>query len=795
MATARPFAYNIGSSIPGTEQLGDLSIGYPISGFTDTPQYWNGPDEELGYVIAAPVSGNTQPTPLSLTWDPNYAGTGIVLSSGNTVATSGQIQSSVLGTRLITSPNKVMYSIRVNQLVTGQIGFGLQDMDLNSYVGGFDAKSIGFSSDGDYLHAGTVQDSGLPTWGSVNDVVDISLDLNTGIWWIRVNGGNWNGTRNEDPSSGTGSVNSAGLNNLYPAITPFPVNIQGQVTLLSQPIYSVPSGFNFLGETTASVGFYRTSAFDDNEFISLSELVSNEYDNPQTFISASEASIWLTDNGFWNSFIPVTPTPTQTSNNTATPTPEPTPTPTPSITATNTQTPTPETTTTPTQTPTTTTTLTATETPTQTPTTTTTLTSTPTETPTPTPTTTTTLTATPTETPTQTSTPTPTTTTTLTATPTETPTQTSTPTPTTTTTLTATPTETPTQTSTPTPTTTTTLTATSTETPTQTSTPTPTTTTTLTATPTQTSTQTSTPTPTTTTTLTATPTQTSTQTSTPTPTTTTTLTATPTQTSTQTSTPTPTTTTTLTATPTQTSTQTSTPTPTTTTTLTATPTQTSTQTPTPTSPPFYNLLQSCFDSTTNFYLDRNVAGGTTQLPIGRRVTNDVAPHLTFTVYGYSQNIDGFNIVTGFVTSTTQCFDPSPTPSNTPSNTPTNTPTQTPSNTPTSTPPSTPASTPASTPTATPVPVCECEYYDVTIDQDDLNNAIFNTDPGKANDTVYVEYQDCNNQTTLAQYSFAGTFTNSICVRKNTIPSVYYYASNSQSFGSSFASDTNVDCCT
>jgi hypothetical protein len=65
MATARPFAYNPGSLIPGTEQLVDLSIGYPISGFTDTPQYWNGPDEELGYVIAAPVSGNTQPTPLS----------------------------------------------------------------------------------------------------------------------------------------------------------------------------------------------------------------------------------------------------------------------------------------------------------------------------------------------------------------------------------------------------------------------------------------------------------------------------------------------------------------------------------------------------------------------------------------------------------------------------------------------------------------------------------------------------------------------------------------------------------
>ena len=65
MAFARPFAYNSGAQIPGTEQLGNLSIGAPTSGFTNSPQYWNGPDEELGYVIAQSVSGNTQPTPIS----------------------------------------------------------------------------------------------------------------------------------------------------------------------------------------------------------------------------------------------------------------------------------------------------------------------------------------------------------------------------------------------------------------------------------------------------------------------------------------------------------------------------------------------------------------------------------------------------------------------------------------------------------------------------------------------------------------------------------------------------------
>jgi hypothetical protein len=65
MSTANPFAYNTGSPISGTQQIGSLSVGFPTSGFTSSPQYWNGPDEELGYVIAVPVSGNTQPTPVS----------------------------------------------------------------------------------------------------------------------------------------------------------------------------------------------------------------------------------------------------------------------------------------------------------------------------------------------------------------------------------------------------------------------------------------------------------------------------------------------------------------------------------------------------------------------------------------------------------------------------------------------------------------------------------------------------------------------------------------------------------
>ena len=183
MATERPFAYNTGSPIDGTIQVGDLAVGTPTSGFTNSPTFWNGPDEDLGYVIAAPVSGNTQPTPI----------------------------------------------------------FGV----------------------------------------------------------------------------------------------------------------------------FASLGFYRTKTLTDNDFIGLSEYVADKNGTPQIFLSATDASIWLTNNGFWNSYVPIIPSPTPTN----TETPTPTQTTTPTVTPTNTTTPTitPTNTQTPTKTPTPTpSSVTPTPTPTQT---------------------------------------------------------------------------------------------------------------------------------------------------------------------------------------------------------------------------------------------------------------------------------------------------------------------------------------------------------------------------------------------------------------------------------------------
>jgi hypothetical protein len=66
MPTSRPFAYNPSQTfIPGIELYGALSVGPVGSGKITGLTTWNGPDEDLGYVIAKVVPGNSQPTPIA----------------------------------------------------------------------------------------------------------------------------------------------------------------------------------------------------------------------------------------------------------------------------------------------------------------------------------------------------------------------------------------------------------------------------------------------------------------------------------------------------------------------------------------------------------------------------------------------------------------------------------------------------------------------------------------------------------------------------------------------------------
>lgn len=72
MSTSRPFAYNPSPNptISGTTQIGDIAIGVDPNldyfGGAGGVQWWEGPDEDLGYIVAKPISLLNQPNPLSI---------------------------------------------------------------------------------------------------------------------------------------------------------------------------------------------------------------------------------------------------------------------------------------------------------------------------------------------------------------------------------------------------------------------------------------------------------------------------------------------------------------------------------------------------------------------------------------------------------------------------------------------------------------------------------------------------------------------------------------------------------
>lgn len=93
--------------------------------------------------------------------------------------------------------------------------------------------------------------------------------------------------------------------------------------------------------------------------------------------------------------------------------------------------------------------------------------------------------------------------------------------------------------------------------------------------------------------------------------------------------------------------------------------------------------------------------------------------------------------------------------------------------------------------------CTCFYYDVVIDQLDLDDATGNTDPGKFDGTVYVDYIDCSGNSQQQLYTLSGTFLNDLCIDTTGSPSpnIYYYKNNTQIVGPvSSVSQTLTECC-
>lgn len=93
-------------------------------------------------------------------------------------------------------------------------------------------------------------------------------------------------------------------------------------------------------------------------------------------------------------------------------------------------------------------------------------------------------------------------------------------------------------------------------------------------------------------------------------------------------------------------------------------------------------------------------------------------------------------------------------------------------------------------------MCNCFKFTIYIDQSELDDATGNTDPGKSDNTLYVNYNDCDGNPQTAQYILAGTYPENICAdTTGSQPNVYYYKDNFTSQATlSTATNTSVECC-
>ena len=306
----KEFAYNTGSPISGTEQIGDLAVGTANGdySYTNNPQFWGGADDTTGYIIAAPVSGNTQPTFVTdyLYLDPSRKAIDINLSNSNQTASQqfGYTES-VLGTRIIESSDRVMFSVLVSLANPGAspnshfIGIGTTGMNYNGVVPdrysaypGNDTQSIGYCSNGTIFYNGNPYGE-LASWGN-GDIVDICIDNNVNGMWVRVNGGNWNDDINADPETDSNSINIAAVGApFYPVLCP---GYEGTMTIQNTSANGTPNNFEFLGQETASVCFFGTGS-TEAEFIFLANRLSG-----QDFATGNNAGQWLFDNGYWSNW-------------------------------------------------------------------------------------------------------------------------------------------------------------------------------------------------------------------------------------------------------------------------------------------------------------------------------------------------------------------------------------------------------------------------------------------------------------------------------------------------------------
>ena len=297
MPTARPFARNTGAAIAGTTQVGNLAVGIPTAGFAATGlPWWNGPDEEPGYVIATQVAANNQPTPVSTSYTIGQSAEGgfiaYILQPGDP-GYDANVQKG-----LVAAPSDIYNTFGENWFwkwwngsyvfigATGTaLGTGLSNSNLIvSSQGAPTTPFVYAARECRNLTTGGYTDWYLPSKDELNKLY-INRDL---IAMPNINSYYW-----------TSSEVSA----VYAWWQLWTNGQQGNDFNTKENGIYVRAVRSFTAApTTASVGFWRSTALTDASFIEIAEYVSRIAGTTQTFASASAANTWLIANGYWTSY-------------------------------------------------------------------------------------------------------------------------------------------------------------------------------------------------------------------------------------------------------------------------------------------------------------------------------------------------------------------------------------------------------------------------------------------------------------------------------------------------------------
>ena len=337
MATARPFAYNTGAPIAGTTQVGDLAVGAPTSGFESTGlEWWNGPDEELGYVIAQSVPSDTQPTPVRNPYTPTQN----IVTNGLVIELDANINSSYsgAGTTVVNLQSPGTYDHTLNGATFTNLN-GIKCFDCTTGTNKVVVNGTGPTlptSGYTYITWARLDSDNIASFRTLLTTntpkytpITIPNGTNTLGYWdteFRSSGYDLSGQTDlwvqysvvGDSSSQTFYINNIEVgdpisfgaggtthwtwgNNQGPS-QPFGyvANLYFYDRKLS--LSEIQQQYNFLAprfNQTASVGFFRSPLLTEESFIELAQKISLN----QTFTGGTEADDWLTSNGYWSSWV------------------------------------------------------------------------------------------------------------------------------------------------------------------------------------------------------------------------------------------------------------------------------------------------------------------------------------------------------------------------------------------------------------------------------------------------------------------------------------------------------------